>query len=109
MWFQFAKNVETGIDENGKKKEKSQLFYGFPTLPWGPENVARISLDDATLQICDPRHRHPTEISPADIANTQEFVQKHTIGVDGTTPSYSLAALQTNVYGINLSISLPWN
>jgi len=101
MWFQFAKDlVASPSTMAGKKGTRSQLFYGFPALPWGPPNIARISVDDATLQITDPDHRHPTVISPDDIGNTQEFVKKHVIGVDGTTTSYSLAALQTNVYGM---------
>lgn len=99
MWFQFAKDlVTTPSSTTGKIEKKSQLFYGFPALPWGPPNIARISVDDATLQITDPDHRHPTVISPDDIGNTQEFVKEHVMGVDGTTTSFSLAALQTNVY-----------
>ncbi|KAF8421848.1 hypothetical protein EV426DRAFT_671832 [Tirmania nivea] len=83
MWFQFAKDLVPSPSITSKKETRSQLFYGFPALPCGPPNIARISVDDATLQITDPDHRHPTVISPDDIGNTQEFVKEHVIGVDG--------------------------
>lgn len=95
MWFQFANDVT----DPATGQPKSQLFYGFPALPWGPPNLARISVDAATNRITDPDQRQPNVISPQDTANVQEFVKNHCIGVDGVTAAYSLAALQTNVYG----------
>ena len=93
MWFQFANDVTVG------GKTRSQLFYGFPAVPWGPPNLARISLDAASNRIADPDDRQSTVISAEDVANTQEFVQKHCRGVDATVPATSVVCLQTNVYG----------
>lgn len=89
MWFQFAP------DKNGR----SQLFYGFPAVEWGPPNVARIAVDAATRQISDPRDRQTNVINPEDIQDTQEFVREHVRGVDWTVPAFSLSCLQTNVFG----------
>lgn len=89
MWFQFAPN----------KDNRSQLFYGFPTVEWGPPNLARIAVDAATRRICDPNDRQTNIISPEDIENTQQFVKDHVVGVDSTVPAFSLTCLQTNVYG----------
>ncbi|KAF7177495.1 hypothetical protein CNMCM7691_005748 [Aspergillus felis] len=61
MWFQFQGDV------NGK----SQLFYGFPALPWGPPDVARIAVDAATRHIEDPDDRSPSQVCADDIANTR--------------------------------------
>jgi sarcosine oxidase/L-pipecolate oxidase len=89
MWFQFAEDED----------QQSRLFYGFPVLPWGPPNLARISVDAATRQIKDPKERQTSVINPQDVANVQAFVEKHVAGVDSTVPAYSLTCLQTNVFG----------
>ena len=89
MWFQFAPD----------KNDRSQLFYGFPALEWGPPNLARIAVDAATRQISDPKDRQTNVINPEDIKDTQEFIQQHVVGVDWTVPAFSLSCLQTNVFG----------
>lgn len=96
MWFQFAPNK---ILDDEEKTERSQLFYGFPTVEWGPQNTARIAVDAATNVIKDPSQRRSSVISPEDIADTQEFIRDHVVGVDTTVPAFSLTCLQTNVYG----------
>ncbi|KAI1501589.1 hypothetical protein F5X99DRAFT_428346 [Biscogniauxia marginata] len=88
MWFQFAP------DKDGR----SQLFYGFPTVPWGPPNVARIAVDAATRRIKDPIERQTNVFSPEDIQDTQDFIKKHVVGVDSTVPAFTLSCLQTNVF-----------
>lgn len=89
MWFQFAP------DKNGR----SQLFYGFPALPWGPPNLARIAVDAATRRIKDPNERLTSTINPEDIADTQEFIRNHCVNVDPTIPALTSSCLQTNVFG----------
>ena len=89
MWFQFANDNEEG---------RSQLFYGFPVLPWGPQNVTRISVDAATNRINDPSKRQNSVINAADIEDTRKFVRDHIKGVDSTVPAFSLSCLQTNVF-----------
>jgi sarcosine oxidase/L-pipecolate oxidase len=89
MWFQFQSDVEN----------RSQLFYGFPVLPWGPPDVARIAVDAATRQITDPDDRQVNIIDPSDIANTQDFVKERVAGVDSTVPVFNSTCLQTNVFG----------
>ncbi|KAI0810086.1 hypothetical protein GGR55DRAFT_689257 [Xylaria sp. FL0064] len=69
MWFQFAP------DKGGR----SQLFYGFPALPWGPANVARIAVDAATRRIKD-------------------LNEENAVGVDSTVPFFTSSCLQTNVF-----------
>lgn len=91
MWFQFA--------EDDEKSGQSRLFYGFPVVPWGPPNLARISVDAASRQIKDPCQRQTNIVNPTDVANVQEYVKKHINGVDSTVPAYSLSCLQTNVFG----------
>lgn len=88
MWFQYAD------DKNGR----SRLFYGFPTVEWGPPNVARIAVDAASRRITDPNDRQTNVINPEDIAETQQFIREHVVGVDATVPAFSLSCLQTNVY-----------
>src|ERR1700758_2457321 len=39
MWFQF-------VDPSGEPAQ-SNLFYGFPSVPWAPPNLVRIAVDDA--------------------------------------------------------------
>ncbi|PNP59159.1 hypothetical protein THARTR1_01407 [Trichoderma harzianum] len=88
MWFQFAP------DKDGR----SQLFYGFPSLPWGPPNLARIAVDAATRRIKDPNERLRSTINPEDIADTQEFIHNHLVNVDATIPALTSSCLQTNVF-----------
>lgn len=95
MWFQFAPNVYDPVLD----KSRSRLFYGFPAVEWGPQNLARISVDAATRIIKDPSERKANIIDPQDIADTQQFVKDHVVGVDSTVPAFSLTCLQTNVYG----------
>ncbi|KAF3256432.1 hypothetical protein TWF192_001857 [Orbilia oligospora] len=89
MWFQFAP-----ANEN----KRSQLFYGFPTLPWGPPNVVRIAVDAASNRIKDPKDRKTSVVNPDDIHDTQEFIKKHIVGVDSTVPAFTLSCLQTNIF-----------
>lgn len=95
MWFQFAPNVKIP----GSDKTRSRLFYGFPAVEWGPQNLARISVDAATNIIEDSSQRRTNVIDPQDIADTREFVRDHVVGVDSTVPAFSPTCLQTNVYG----------
>ncbi|EHK19952.1 uncharacterized protein TRIVIDRAFT_193320 [Trichoderma virens Gv29-8] len=88
MWFQFAPDHE----------DRSRLFYGFPTVPWGPPNLVRIAIDAATRRIKDPDDRQTNVINPRDIQDTQNFVRDHVKGVDCTVPAYTLTCLQTNVF-----------
>ncbi|KAK9774571.1 putative FAD/NAD(P)-binding domain-containing protein [Seiridium cardinale] len=88
MWFQFAN------DRHGR----SQLFYGFPSVEWGPPNVCRIAVDAATRQITDPDQRCGSVVNPEDIHDTQKFIKEHLVGVDFTTPAYTLSCLMTNVF-----------
>lgn len=90
MWFQFAPD----------KNRRSQLFYGFPTLPWGPPNVARIAVDAATSRIIDPSERRTNVVNPEGIRDTQDFIQAHLVGVDPTVPAFTSTCLQTNVFGV---------
>ncbi|KYK56460.1 hypothetical protein DCS_03460 [Drechmeria coniospora] len=88
MWFQFAPD----------KQGRSQLFYGFPTLPWGPPNVVRIAVDAASRRIKDPTERQTNVVNPDDVRDTQDFVREHVVGVDATVPASTLTCLQTNVF-----------
>jgi|SRR6478736_7034544 len=89
MWFQFGPSVN----------DRSQLFYGFPALPWGPPNVVRIAVDAATRTIDDPSQRQANVFDPRDIQDTQDFVRDHVVGVDATVPASTVSCLQTNVFG----------
>jgi sarcosine oxidase/L-pipecolate oxidase len=88
MWFQF-------LGPTGGDPAKSNLFYGFPTVPWGPPNVARIAVDNAVNIITNPAER---KIVPAanDLQITADFVARHCIGTDDR-PNYAGTCLQTNV------------
>ncbi|SCB65720.1 unnamed protein product [Fusarium graminearum] len=88
MWFQFAPSVNN----------RSRLFYGFPTLPWGPPNVVRIAVDAATRTIKDPSERQTHILSAEDVKDTQDFVRDHVVGVDHTVPASTVSCLQTNVF-----------
>ncbi|EGG15895.1 hypothetical protein DFA_09564 [Cavenderia fasciculata] len=87
MWFQFEENNQDGT---------SNLFYGFPALPWGPANACRVALDDAKRKITDP-DQATWKVEDADISLTRKFVEKHLPGLD-PTPIFCGSALQTNVY-----------
>ncbi len=88
MWFQF-------LDPTGGDPAKSNLFYGFPAVPWGPPNLARIAVDNAVNVITNPADR---KIVPAanDLQITADFVANHCVGVDNR-PNYAGTCLQTNV------------
>lgn len=90
MWFQFQEDVG----------DRSQLFYGFPVVPWGPPDVARIAVDAAKRHITDPDQREANRVDPSDIANTQQFVKDRVAGVDSTVPVFNSTCLQTNVFGM---------
>jgi hypothetical protein len=89
MWFQFLEN------EDGDP-EKSNLFYGFPAVPWGIKDNAHIVVDHAARRIRDPSERN---IGPNtfDLQRTQDFVDKHLKGVV-LQPNFAGNCLQTNVY-----------
>jgi sarcosine oxidase/L-pipecolate oxidase len=87
MWFQF-------LDPSGEPA-RSNLFYGFPAVPWAPPNLARIAVDDATNLIADPNQRKITP-SEHDLAITSDFVRDHCVGVDAR-PNFSGTCLQSNV------------
>ena len=88
MWFQFAKN-------DSPDYRTSNLFYGFPSVPWGPPNLARIAVDNAVRRITDPDDRQ-TNPSAYDIERTRTFIREHTVGVNDQ-PSFAGACLQTNL------------
>lgn len=64
-------------------------------MPWGPQNIARIAVDNAVNVISNPRER---QIVPSanDLDITADFVQEHCVGVD-RRPNYCGTCLQTNV------------
>jgi len=100
MWFQFMEDTKT--DPKGPTPPHSaisNLFYGFPSVPWGPPNLARIAVDAATNVIKDPDERKFSYISSADLENTRQFVKKHVLGGGlNPLPIFAGACLQTNVY-----------
>ncbi|KAK4640498.1 hypothetical protein QC761_602240 [Podospora bellae-mahoneyi] len=73
MSFQFAPN----------KHRRSQLFYGFPTVPWGPP-----------MSLASPSTQPPA----ASRTPVNEFIKKHVVGVDPTVLAFTLSCLQTNVF-----------
>jgi sarcosine oxidase / L-pipecolate oxidase len=87
MWFQF-------LDPAGEPAQ-SNLFYGFPAVPWAPPNLARIAVDDASTVISDPEQRQLAP-STSDLENTSNFVRRHCVGTDDR-PSFLGTCLQTNV------------
>lgn len=92
MWFQF-------LGPTNNDPAKSNLFYGFPTVPWGPPNLVRIAVDNATNIIRNPTER---KIGPAsnDLQITSDFVGSHCIGTD-IQPNYTGTCLQSNVIDNN--------
>jgi sarcosine oxidase / L-pipecolate oxidase len=92
MWFQF----QSDSTRNGKPV--SNLFYGFPAVPWGPDNLCRIAADFATNVIADPDERAYPVISSEDLENTREWIHKHVLGVGPhPLPVFAGTCLQTNV------------
>ncbi|KAH9927099.1 FAD/NAD(P)-binding domain-containing protein [Epithele typhae] len=92
MWFQFQE------DSTRDGLPVSNLFYGFPSVPWGPPNLCRIAVDTATNVVTDPDHRAYGVISPADLDNTRSWMINHVLGVGPTPlPVLSGTCLQTNV------------
>lgn len=88
MWFQF-------LDHEKGDPSKSNLFYGFPTVPWGLPNTARIAVDNAVNIIKDPSERKYSP-APHDLEITSNFVKQHCVNID-SQPNYCGACLQTNV------------
>ena len=88
MWFQF-------LEPTSGMSASSNLFYGFPTVPWGPPNLTRIAVDNAVNIITDPAQRTITPASN-DLQITSDFVKRHCIAVD-SRPNYCGTCLQTNV------------
>ncbi len=88
MWFQF-------LDPTDGDPAKSNLFYGFPNVPWGPPNLCRIAVDNAVNVITDPAQR---SIAPAanDLSITADFVSRHCVSIDDR-PNYCGTCLQGNV------------
>ncbi|RDB24912.1 hypothetical protein Hypma_008041 [Hypsizygus marmoreus] len=92
MWFQFA-------EDTPESKPVSNLFYGFPAVPWGPPGAARIAVDAATRIVTDPDQRSPTHFSSEDLENTRQWVRQHIVGVgEDPVPVFASGCLQTNVY-----------
>jgi len=89
IWFQF-------LDNTDGDPAKSNLFYGFPTVAWGPPNLARIAVDNAVNIISNPAQR---KIVPAanDLQIVADFVAKHCVGTDNR-PNYAGTCLHGNVF-----------
>ena len=93
MWFQFQEDT---VLPNGKAI--SNLFYGFPSVPWGTPNLCRIAVDTATNVIADPNERQYPVISPDDLENTRTWLAEHVRGVGPSPlPIFAGTCLQTNV------------
>ncbi|KAF8965477.1 FAD/NAD(P)-binding domain-containing protein [Flammula alnicola] len=93
MWFQFAE------DTPSISGPISNLFYGFPAVPWGPPNAARIAVDAPGRVIKDPNERNPTVIPPENLENVRQWVSNHVVGVGKRpVPVFTSECLQTNVY-----------
>jgi len=88
MWFQFQENTDAD-------PTKSNLFYGFPSVPWSPPNLARIAVDNAENVISNPQERQIVP-SEKDLTITANFVEKHCNGIE-PRPNYCGTCLQTNV------------
>ncbi|KAF8178491.1 FAD/NAD(P)-binding domain-containing protein, partial [Pholiota molesta] len=96
MWFQFAHDTPAG-EEDGPPV--SNLFYGFPAIPWGPPNAARIAVDAPGRVITDPTQRTPNLIPPENLANVRNWVSAHVAGVGkDPVPVFASECLQTNVF-----------
>jgi len=75
------------------------LFYGFPILPWGPENIARIAVDNGARMITNPKLRRPNS-SPVDLERTSQFVKDRCVGTD-IQPNYAGTCLMSNFHDNN--------
>ncbi|KAF9473298.1 FAD/NAD(P)-binding domain-containing protein [Pholiota conissans] len=96
MWFQFALDTPAA---SGDGPGISNLFYGFPAIPWGPPNAARIAVDAPGRVIKDPEQRTPNFIPPENIENVRRWVSAHVAGVGSSpVPVFSCECLQTNVF-----------
>ncbi|EIW74475.1 FAD/NAD(P)-binding domain-containing protein [Coniophora puteana RWD-64-598 SS2] len=92
MWFHFEGDSTYG------GKPVSNLFYGFPAVPWSPPNMCRIAVDTATNVIADPDQRAYPVISPEDLENTRRWIHEHVLGVGPhPVPVFAGTCLQTNV------------
>jgi len=92
MWFQFAADTPSTTPA-------SNLFYGYPSVPWGPPNLARIAVDTATRVISDPSQRLHSEIPEADLEHTRQWVRQHVRGCGSDpVPVFAGTCLQTNVF-----------
>lgn len=89
MWFQFSNS------DKSSDPRTSNLFYGFPPVPWGPQYMARIAVDNAERQIRNPNERR-TLPSEYDLSRTQRFIREHLVGVNDQ-PTFSGTCLQTNL------------
>ena len=93
MWFQFA------FDTPSPQGPISNLMYGFPAVPWGPPNAARIAVDAPGRVITDPIDRTPNLIPPENLENVRRWVGTHVVGVGADpVPVFAAECLQTNVY-----------
>jgi hypothetical protein len=45
------------MDPTNNDPAKSNLFYGFPSLPWMTPNLARIAVDNAVNIVDNPKKR----------------------------------------------------
>jgi len=84
------------------------LFYGFPILPWGPKNIARIAVDNGARMITNPKFRKPNS-SPIDLERTSNFVKERCAGAD-IQPNFAGTCLMSNVYDNNFVLDYlpPW-
>jgi sarcosine oxidase / L-pipecolate oxidase len=87
MWFQF----QDGCPPN--------LFYGFPSVSWGPQNQTRIAVDWASRIIKDPSERQ-TLVSEYEPRITSAWVESHCIGVQ-KHPVFQGTCLMANVHDNN--------
>ncbi|CAG8553044.1 8812_t:CDS:2, partial [Gigaspora rosea] len=90
MWFNF---------QDATPDSKSNLFYGFPEVSWGPENQTRIAVDYASRMIYDPNERH-IGVSEYEPQITSNWVEKHCIGVQ-KQPVFQGTCLMPNVHDNN--------
>ena len=94
MWFQF--------ENGGLGDETSNLFYGFPVLPWGKDgseakaqDMCRIALDAPIQIISDPKDRKG-EVPPEHLKRLQKFIEERMVGLTTRYVSYG-TCMQTNV------------
>jgi sarcosine oxidase/L-pipecolate oxidase len=84
------------------------LFYGFPILPWGPQNIARIAVDNAARMITNPKFRKSNS-SSIDLDRTSHFVKERCVGTD-IQANYAGTCLMSNVSDNNFVLDhLPKN